>query len=176
MHPEDSIDSSSILSWRQSLADEIFSWCKTQMRALPQLENFLSTVNPNVNAEDNILLLLSDIKKTDHMNLGITSLASIEYQLREGQANDAITSLCNTILHSMVLQDAENKHAHGVFQNTRALMFINGVKGKKETWKAHYCEAQLKLLHLTNYNPDTFEEDFPILVDKDTFAKNAASA
>jgi len=176
MHPEDGIDTSSILSRRRSLADEIFSWRKTQMRALPQLETFLTTVDPNVNAEDDILFLPSDIKKTDHASLEITSLASIEYQLREGQANDAITSLCNTILHGMVLRDAKNEHARGVFQNTRALTFINGVKGKKETWKARYREARLKLLHLTNSDPDTFEEDFPILVDEDTFAKNAASA
>ena len=61
--------------------DEIFYWCKTQMHALPELETFLSTVDPNVNAKDDILLLPSDIKKTDHTSLGITSLASIEYQL-----------------------------------------------------------------------------------------------
>ena len=133
----------------------------------PQLETFLSTIDPNVNAEDDTLFLPSDIKKTDHASLGITSLAFIEYQLREGQANDSITSLCNTILHSMVLREAKNEHAHGVFQNTRALTFINGVKGKK---------ARLKLLHLTNSDHETFEEDFPILVDEDTFTKNATSA
>ena len=76
----------------------------------------------------------------------------------------------------MVLQDAKNAHARGVFQNTRALKFINGVKGKNKTWKARYRKARSKLLHLTNSNLDTFDEDFPILVDEDTFAKNAASA
>jgi hypothetical protein len=33
-----------------------------------------------------------------------------------------------------------------------------------------YHEARLKLLHLTNSNLDTFEEDFPILVDDDEHA------
>jgi hypothetical protein len=79
MHPEYSFDSSGILSQRQSLADEIISWQNTQMHALPQLEPFLSTVDPNINAEDDILLLLSDIKETDHASLGITFLASIKY-------------------------------------------------------------------------------------------------
>ncbi|KIM35197.1 hypothetical protein M413DRAFT_79600 [Hebeloma cylindrosporum] len=155
IHPPDGFDSRSIASQRQSLADEIFTWHRTQMRTLPQLENLLSTVDSNVNAKDDIFFLPSDINKAKHKILGIESLAAIEYQLREGQANDTITLLCNTILHTMVLRDAKNAHACGVFQNTHALKFINRVKGKKETWKARYREARSKLLFLTNSDPKT---------------------
>jgi len=84
-HPPDGFDPSGIPSQRQSLADEILSWRKTQMRALPQLGTLLSTVDPNVNAEDDILFLPSDIDKSAHASLQITALASIEYHFSFSQ-------------------------------------------------------------------------------------------
>lgn len=99
----------------------------------------------------------------------------MELGLREGQANDAVTSLCNIILYGMVLRDAKTAHARGVYQNTRALKFINAVKGKKSTWMARYREARSRLITLTNSDPK-FLDNFPELTDEDTYTKNASSA
>jgi hypothetical protein len=146
-----------------------------QLKALPQLDHFITSTDPNTNAEDDILFLPSDIPFEQHETLGITPVAFIERELREGQANDAISSLCNSILHTMVLRDAKKEHAHGVYQNTRAGKFINSVKAKKRLWMARYNEARSRLLSLTNNDPKIMD-NFPVLKEEDTYAKNATSA
>ncbi|KAF8204536.1 hypothetical protein BJ912DRAFT_277 [Pholiota molesta] len=173
-YPEGS-DPAAIISRRQSLALEITSWRKSQLKALPQLDHFITSTDPNTNAEDDILFLPSDIPFEQHETLGITPVAFIERELREGQANDAISSLCNSILHTMVLRDAKKEHAHGVYQNTRAGKFINSVKAKKRLWMARYNEARSRLLSLTNNDPKIMD-NFPVLKEEDTYAKNATSA
>jgi hypothetical protein len=166
---------SNLSSQRQALGEEIDSWRKTQFRAIPELETLYSTIDPSTHPEEENLFLPSDIPIDQHVRLGIGSLAAIEYQLREGQANDAVQSLCNTILHGMVLRDAKNAHARGVYQNTRALKYINAVKAKKRTWMSRYRESRSKVLFLSQHALKTLEA-FPELREEDTYAKNAASA
>ncbi|PPQ98101.1 hypothetical protein CVT26_003271 [Gymnopilus dilepis] len=164
-----------LASRRQTLAAEISTWRKSQLRTLPQLEGLVVDLDPNTEPEDETLLLPSDIPFDSHDQFGIAPLIPIEYQLREGQANDAVSSLCNTIMHGMLLREAKTAHARGVYQNTRALKFINAVKDKKATWTSRYRTARAKAIILSQSDPKTLS-DFPELKDEDTYAKNAATA
>ncbi|KAF9476558.1 hypothetical protein BDN70DRAFT_934935 [Pholiota conissans] len=99
---------------------EIATWRRSQLKALPQLEDLLGGVNPNANAEEDCLFLPSDVSLDERKRFTMDTLTSIERDLREEQANVAITSLCNSILHVMAAQDAKKEHARGVYQNMRA--------------------------------------------------------
>ncbi|CAA7264603.1 unnamed protein product [Cyclocybe aegerita] len=148
---------------------------QTQIRALPQLEDFITTLDVALPAKAEVLLLPSDFTADKHQTLGLTLLAKVEYQLWEGEANDTVSSLCSTILHGMVLLDAKKAHSHGVYQNTRSMCFIRSVQDKKKVWMAQYREAHRRLLSLADDEAEVASE-FPELSEEDTFAKNAASA
>jgi len=152
-------------------------WRKTQARLYPQLEDLVALKNISSSAEDEILVLPSDIDRDDHHKLGLESAASYEFQLWEGEANEAVTMICNTVLHGMVLRDAKKMHARGVYQNTCASKYIKTVTKKKEVAMARYRNARRCLLALTP-KPDmkTTQSNYPELKDEDAYAKNATSA
>jgi hypothetical protein len=105
-----------------SMAMEIAVWKKSQIRVFPQLEDHHLRIDPNTNPENEPLFLPSDFSYAQLASLGLTDAASIEIKLHEGEANEAVGALCNS---TMVLWEAKNTHSQGVFQNTRALKFIN---------------------------------------------------
>ena len=157
------------------LSAEITAWRNRHIAVLPQLKSFTDSLDPEVNPEDETLFLPSDIPFDQHAALSLTSHASTEFQLREGEANNAVNLLCSSILHGMVLLDTKNEQSRGVYQNTRATKFINLTKAKKHTAMARYRHSRTKLLALSNQST-TVLKDYPELRDSDTWAKNAASA
>ncbi|KAF8963731.1 hypothetical protein BDZ97DRAFT_1661232 [Flammula alnicola] len=169
------LDKDSKKERRTQLSTEIANWRKTQVRALPQMEDFLANSNVIVEPETDVLFLPSDLEPELRQQLNLQSLVEIEYQLREGEANDAVALLCNTIMHAMVLLEEKNRHARGIYQNTRAMTVINGVKEKRRIAAARYRETRHRLLKLTGASQTTIE-DFPELKDEDTYAKNSANA
>jgi hypothetical protein len=126
-----------------------------------------------VEAEDEPLYLPSDFLPDKHASLNLTAMAEVEYQLREGKANDAVTSLCQAIVHGMVLLKTKGQHSCGVYQNTRALTYINNVKKRKAAWASRYHLSRTKILCLSG---NTLMDNSPPLLDQDLFAKNAAGA
>jgi hypothetical protein len=152
---------------------EIHSWRKTQIHAVPAIEDCIEATDIHMEAEDEPLYLPSDFLPDEHASLGLTTMAEVEYQLREGEANDAVTSLCQAIVHGMVLLETKGQHSHGVYQNTRALTYINNVKNRKAAWASRYRLSCNKILCLSG---NTLMDNFPPLLDQDMFAKNAAGA
>lgn len=172
---EDGYDLDEIKTRRKSLSAEILSWRRRQSALLPQLVPLIDELDPDMHPEDEVLLLPSDIPFHEHKNLSLTSLATTEFRLQEGEANNAINTLCSSILHGMVLLDTKNEQSRGVYQNTRATKFINLTKARKYTAMARYRNARNKLMALSNQSTD-IQRDYPELRDSDTWAKNAASA
>ncbi|EDR04394.1 uncharacterized protein LACBIDRAFT_304634 [Laccaria bicolor S238N-H82] len=167
------IPSDTLQQQQHALAREIHSWRKTQLRATPAIENHIEATDVHVEAEEEPLYLPSDFLPEEHGSLGLTTVAEVEYQLREGEANDAVTSLCQAIIHGMVLLENKSQHSRGVYQNMRALTYMNNVKDRKAAWASHYRHSRNKILHLAG---KTLLDDFPPLLDQDMFAKNAAGA
>jgi len=160
---------------RTQLGDEIRSWRKQQARALSHMEDVHLRMDPAISSEDEVLFLPSDFSLQDRDSMGLNEAARIEVQLREGEANDAISSLCDSVLHKMVLLDAKNTNSRGVFQNTRALKYINATNERKNLSISRYREARHRLLFLTDFAKKTLD-DYPELLDSHTYAKNAATA
>ena len=118
-----------------------------------------------MNAEDETLFLPLDIDVSLHVDLGLSEAASAERKLREGKANDAVGALCDAILHTMVLIDSKNTHSRGVYQNTRALKYINQTKERKWQWIHRYHGARKHLIALTGSDPKTLK-DYPELLEE----------
>ncbi|KAF9472142.1 hypothetical protein BDN70DRAFT_900770 [Pholiota conissans] len=128
---------------------EIAMWRRSQLKALPQLEDLLGGVNPNANAEEDCLFLPSDVSLDERKQFNMDTLTSIERDLREEQANVAITSLCNSIHHGMAAQDAKKEHARGVYHNTRATSNIRYMVLKRPNCLLNfYSHVQAKLMKL----------------------------
>lgn len=140
---------------------------------MPSVEELWLGVDENVETEDEILFLPSDISLSEHINFGLQELARIEYQLREGEANDAVTGICNTVIHKMLLLEAKNKHSRGVRQNMRSLKFVNTTNDKRLAWADRYRNARKRLLHLAG---KMVLDEFPPLIEADMYGKNAAGA
>lgn len=96
--------STDISARRKVLATEIGRWRKIQIRVMPQIEAWVANMDDHVEIEAEVLFLPSDIALDDHDLYGLGDLGDIEKSLREGEANDAVTNICNTVMHSMLLQ------------------------------------------------------------------------
>lgn len=123
--------------------------------------------------EREILYLPSDFNSTDRVKLGLQRLADLELRLREGEANDAVLALCDTIAHKMVLREVKKSNARGVTQNTRATKFIRGVEFKRAGHAAQYRKAREAVLELQNVKESA---NYPVLTEEDMYAKNAVNA
>jgi hypothetical protein len=163
-----------VMSCREALSQEIRRWRKDQTRMMgSKIEDKLMLIDNEVEAEDQTLYLPSDIPHSQHSHYQLQGLAKIEYQLHEGEANDAVTAICEAVIHSMLLLDHKAKHVHGQQLNLRSSKYINGMKYKRDAWAAQYHAARQCLLQLVGVDA---MEDFPVLRDEDMYAKNAAGA
>ncbi|KAJ3539948.1 hypothetical protein NMY22_g4499 [Coprinellus aureogranulatus] len=117
-----------------------------------------------------------DLTLDQRQSLGLLDLAIIEIKLREGEANEAVVGICNSLTHENLLTGFQHIHARGVKQNTRSHRIINRIKAKRHAYAASYRHARLKLLSLNNLDPKSELEGFPILNDAHMYQKNAAQA
>jgi hypothetical protein len=164
-----------IKSRQSALATDIKLWRKAQVAVLPQLHDKIVNAKNASEPEQDTLFLPSDIDLDDHQELGLEAAAEHEFHLREGQANDAVKDICNSVMHSMVLREEKRERARGVSQNTRALKQIYTVREKKTMYISKYRFARDQILKLKGNDPSVME-DYPELKDEDTYAKNAASS
>ena len=95
-----------------------------------KIEDKLMLIDNEVEAEDQTLYLPSDIPHSQHSHYQLQGLAKIKYQLHEGKANDAVTAICEAVIHSMLLLDHKAKHVHGQQLNLRSSKYMNGMKYK----------------------------------------------
>ncbi|PBK58531.1 hypothetical protein ARMSODRAFT_842227, partial [Armillaria solidipes] len=165
---------------RRNLSAEIRHYRKTQLQQMPDLGDIVAArkeddkeEKENVEVENEVLFLPSDLAQSEIQIGGLKKFADIKYKLREGQANEAIMMLSNSIIHCMLLNDTRRRHSRGVTMNLRSLKYVNGIAKKKNGYATAYRQARIALLQLS----DTEElEDFPKLESSDLYAKNAAGA
>lgn len=167
------LPSADIDSRRKALSVEIGRWRKIQIRIIPEIEGRLANMDASVEVEVETLYLPSDIDLADYEVYRLGDLGAVEIRLREGEANDAVINICNTVMHSMLLLDSKKRHAQGVYQNLRSLKHINNAKGKRDIAATQYRHARQCLLRLTGAKS---LPNFPELKPEDMQAKNAAAS
>ncbi|KAK7027953.1 hypothetical protein VNI00_015036 [Paramarasmius palmivorus] len=97
----------------------------------------------------------------------------MELKLREGEANDAISQLCNIILHAMLVKKEKEKRARGVKQNLKSMKFIRTIIEKRGVHASTYTHARRCILRLTGQQSD---KNYPPLTQEDLWAKNAVDS
>ncbi len=164
----------------RNLSAKIWRYRKTQLQQMPDLGNIIAArkednkeEKENVEVENEVLFLPSDLVQSKVQIGGLKKFANIEYKLWEGQANEAIMMLSNCIIYCMLLNDTQWRHSHGIMMNLCSLKYVNGIAKKKNGYAAAYHQACIMLLQLS----DTEKlQDFPKLELSDLYAKNAAGA
>ncbi|KAJ2913710.1 hypothetical protein MD484_g6700, partial [Candolleomyces efflorescens] len=161
---------------RSSLMKIVKQWRKKYIKLVPLLEDKIATSSDAESIEKEALHLPSDFSPQERKELGLSDLSHFELKLREGQANAAITGICNCLTHENLLVGFQRKHSRGVKQNTRSHKIINRIRAKRNGYAACYRHARLRLLALSNLGSKDSKrlDGFPELKNDDMYQKNAA--
>ncbi|KAJ6489120.1 hypothetical protein C8R45DRAFT_929812 [Mycena sanguinolenta] len=121
-----------VLVEKQRLGTDIKKWHQQQREICPQVVPYVIS-EPYKAPELEKLFLPSDFTSSERTKLGLETLATEELRLRKGEANDALRSLREHLLHSHALKqhkNARNNAVHGQAKNTRAVQKIKDVQTK----------------------------------------------
>ncbi|KAK0235567.1 hypothetical protein EDD85DRAFT_792385 [Armillaria nabsnona] len=98
-----------------NLLAKIRCYRKTQLQQMPDLGDIIAArkeddkeEKENVEVENEVLFLPSDLAQSEIQIGGLKKFADIKYKLQEGQANEAIMMLSNSIIHCMLLNDTSH--------------------------------------------------------------------
>jgi len=136
-----------ILKARRKLQQELITWRQSQFNFCPLLRPSIDAVDLT-SPEQEKLLLPSSFNQVQRERLGLTSLAVIERQLREGQAYDALDDLCEKIKIFNANLDFKKKNVFGQGPNTRAHVFLKELATDKINAADKYRVAYRALLSL----------------------------
>ena len=136
-----------ILKARRKLQQELVTWRQSQFNFCPLLKLSINAVDVT-SPEQEKLLLPSSFNQVQRDHLGLTSLAIIEHQLREGQAYDALDDLCEKIKIFNANLDFKKKNVFGQGANTRAQNFLKQLAADKVSAADKYRTAYQALISL----------------------------
>ena len=106
-----------------------------------------------------------------HTSLGLDALTAIEYDLREGQAHDALHAVREGIKTFNYNLAFKKVNIHSQSANTRAQTFLKGLAADKVSAADKYCRARDALLKLGLSETDDVLRP---LVDNDLWMKNVS--
>jgi len=158
-----------ILNARQKLQQELVAWRESQFNFCPLLRLSIDAVDPT-SPEREKLLLPSSFNQGLRKRFGPTSLAVIEYQLREGQAYNALDSLREKIKIFNANLDFKKNNVFGQGANTRAQDFLKKLGTDKVSAADKYRIAYQALISLGLSASDPLQA----LCDDQLFGKDAS--
>ena len=104
-------------------AHDLNAWHKVQLQQYPKLRDHIPLVDSATPEEAQLLLPSAFTAELRHL-LGLTQLATIEYELHEGQAHNALQSLRWVIQEfNYNLLDKKN-NIHGIAATLQAKSFL----------------------------------------------------
>ena len=159
-----------ILKARQKLQQELIIWRQSQFYFCPLLKLSIDAVDPT-SPEQEKLLLPSSFNRVQCGHFGLSSLAVIERQLREGQAYDALDDLCEKIKIFNANLDFKKKNVFGQGPNTRAQNFLKQLAADKVNAADKYRIAYRALISLGLSASDLSLQE---LRDDQLFGKDAS--
>ena len=136
-----------ILRARNKLQQELISWRQVQFVTCALLKPYIGAVDP-ISPEREQLFLPSYFDQHQRERLGLTSLAGIEYQLREGQAYDALEDVREKIKIFNANLDFKKANIYGQRANTRAQQFLSQLAADKVSGAEKYRVARRALIRL----------------------------
>ena len=107
---------------RTKLRRDIIQWRQYQFKHFPKLRDHCPPVDFST-AEVEILALPSSFTLAMHISLRLDALTAIEYDLREGQAHDALHAVREGIKTFNYNLAFKKVNIHGQSANTRAQTF-----------------------------------------------------
>jgi hypothetical protein len=132
---------------RVKLSWDLSGWRKIQLQRFPKLHDHIPLVDFTT-PEDEKLKLPSAFTPEMHHSLGLTKSAAVKHGLREGQAHDALQSLCQVIqeFNYNLLDKCGN--VHGLQATLRSELFLRCFTADKHIAAAKDRLAQEALISL----------------------------
>jgi len=155
---------------RNKLQRELISWRQIQFISCPLLKPYIGVVDP-ISPEKEELMLPSHFDQHTRKSLGLTSSAAIEYQLREGQAYDALEGVREKIKIFNANLDFKKANVFGQRANTRAQAFLSQLSADKISGAEKYRVARRALIRLGLSESDTSLQE---LCDDQLYGKDAS--
>jgi len=140
-------DSVSVKRARAKLSRDLSGWRKTQLHDYPKLRDHIPLVDSSTPEEES-LQLPSAFTPELRISLGLKSLATVEYNLREGQAYDSLQSLRQVIQEfNYNLLDKKN-NVHGLSATLRSETFLRVFTSDKRAHAETYRRARDAMISL----------------------------
>jgi hypothetical protein len=150
------------------LRRDIQQWRAFQLARYSQLHDHITLVDSST-PEIQSLKLPSSFTSAQRATLGLDDLAAIEYDLREGQAYDALHEVREAIKTFNYNLAFKKTNIHGQRANTRAQSFLRSLAGDKVSAADKYRRARTALLSLGLREDDKV---FQPLYDNQLWMKN----
>lgn len=164
-------DNDAISRARTKLSRDIKTWRRQQFDRFPSIRKHIPLVDFTT-PELEQLKLPSEFTPAMRRALGLTDLATIEYELREGQAHDALSALRQVIQeYNHNLLD-KNGNIHGTKEGLRSATFFKILSADKMSAVAKYRSARAALLSLGLPHNDTIWRE---LHDNELHGRNVSS-
>ncbi|KAF4608969.1 hypothetical protein EYR40_001322 [Pleurotus pulmonarius] len=173
MHPQASL-TTEIVKGTSEITERLRVWRKEQKTLMPLIGDAISQ-QPVTPVEQEILFLPSDFDSQSRQLLELTSLAPLEFRLREGEACDALDLIRNAVKAVITLQDRKTKNDRGQDDNTRSTKYIKDAEQRREFYIDVYNHARACMIELSQdlgtADNNTLQQ-FPHLRKEDTFMKS----
>lgn len=151
---------------RAQLRKSVTALRELQIVICPALQTIIKYI-PFHNPETEPLFLPSHFSKESRSTYCLDELAEIEFELRKGQAYDAIQDLKSSIQYMKGALHVKAKNSGSQKRNTRSTIYIRKIRDNKGVWAAKYRRARECLLALGS-DPTHFRQ----LNDNDMFLWN----
>jgi hypothetical protein len=157
---------------RQRLRADIKNWRSQQQEVMPLVTDLVADLE-NVQPDNEILYLPSDISPDQHIAYGLSQLAAEELQLREGEAYDALDSVRQAVKYTVCLRADKHKHATGQSMNLRAGDMVRDAEEKQAKCVAKYQHARRAMIGLGR-SPEYLQAEFPEMKPQDLWMKDVS--
>ena len=156
-----------IKAWTK-LRRDMLQWRVYLFDHYPRLHDHIPAAD-STKPEDDSLQLPSVFTPSQRINFGLTNLTTIEYDLREGQAHDALHAVCEAIKTFNYNLAFKKTNIHGQRANTRAQTFLQSLSKDRVSAADKYRCARAALLKLGLPETDTVLQ---LLRDDQLWMKN----
>ncbi|KDQ05894.1 hypothetical protein BOTBODRAFT_122150 [Botryobasidium botryosum FD-172 SS1] len=153
---------------RERLFKELSQFRKYQDREFPRLRDHLTQIS--IDEVENITLHLpSDFSATDRSRLGLHDLGKYEYDLREGEAYDAIRHLREALKENFISVQFKKKNVRGQKDSTRSHTVLKKMKEDVHQCAQKYRQARAALVSL---GLDTVSSKLQPLHDRECYLRD----
>lgn len=147
-HSRTEAQTDSLLKMRVKLRQDLVDWRKRQYNFCPSLKDRIDAVDPTSPELESLFLPSAFRQSSAREKLGLAELAEVEYELRLGQAYDALNDVRTKIKIFNTNLDYKKHNVFGQRSNTRAHQYLQTLSVDKVSAADKYRQARQALLIL----------------------------